>query len=355
MFRVLIMIAALGFAVPGGQRDEILQAGRNLVSGATIVETADGAVLLATATVPVQNDQRADKAFALAAAAALVEARAEAALFLGGTYATASEQSSNTTNNSDGASKREKWVRTHVTSMARVKLAGGEPIALGRAETGVRALVAWGLLDAATVQGTIDEHFIEALAEATLAAAEVPACDLRWVKDTAGHEGLRIVLAIHPDKPLGPCTRGQAGAPPCNCQLCRERVLEALLQRTVGSWSTDGDVGVARTFTRVANRTTTRAEEGAEAVRIASQRTLQSGTGTTLNVAIPPDFFTKSTHVYRHGDLRSVCAAFVPMDAIPQTKVQPPPASPGALRGGSKDPQDENASEIAREARSPEG
>ena len=43
------------------------------------------------------------------------------------------------------------------------------------------------------------------------------------------------------------------------------------------------------------------------------------------------------------------------MDAIPQTKVQPPPASPGALRGGSKDPQDENASEIAREARSPEG
>ena len=71
MLRALILIAALGFAVPGGQRDEILQAGRNLVSGATIVETADGAVLLATATVPVQNDQRADKAFALAAAASL--------------------------------------------------------------------------------------------------------------------------------------------------------------------------------------------------------------------------------------------------------------------------------------------
>jgi DNA helicase-2/ATP-dependent DNA helicase PcrA len=94
--------AAAADRIPGMPK----KAARELPSGAAIVQTPRGSVLLATATVPVPAEQREDKAFALAAAAALIEARAEAALFLGGVYATSSEAGSTSTSSGDGAATR---------------------------------------------------------------------------------------------------------------------------------------------------------------------------------------------------------------------------------------------------------
>jgi hypothetical protein len=325
-----------------GQRSDLLKAARELPSGAAIVQTPRGSVLLATATVPVPAEQREDKAFALAAAAALIEARAEAALFLGGVYATSSEAGSTSTSSGDGAATRANWVRTHSSSLARVKLAGGEPLEIERTEGGVRARVAWGIAEAEDKPISCGEVALGALAEAAVAANEVPACDLRWVRTADGKEGLRVVLAIHPDTLPTACTRGTEGALPCNCRLCRERTLEVLLQRTIGAWAKEGDVGVARTLTRIATRTTTRAKDGAEAVRKATQKSLGASTVNELAVMIPPDFFTKSTIAYRHGDKRSACAAFVPIEAAKATSVPTKDASPGVLRGSDDASEEEN-------------
>jgi hypothetical protein len=69
---------------------------------------------------------------------------------------------------------------------------------------------------------------------------------------------------------------------------------------------------------------------------------------------IPPDFFTKSTIAYRHGDKRSACAAFVPIEAARVTSAPTKDASPGVLRGSDDTSKEENEeAEIFEEALKP--
>jgi hypothetical protein len=313
---VLLMLAS---SPASTQREEVLAATRELSAGAALVSTSAGDVLVATCTVPIPADLRADKAFSLAAAAALIEARAEAALFLGGTYAGSRESGTDSSTSSDGTSRRDSWVRTHSSSMARVKLAAGEPLEISRVAEGVRVLVAWGLSGAARGKSVVTQDSIGADADAALSEREVPACTLRWLTDGEGKEGLMVMIAIHPSEPLGPCVRSQAKeAPaPCDCRLCREKALDVKLQSVIGEWSKDGDVGVVRTLERAAKRTRTRAKDGAETLNRVASRSRSARTEASVQVSIPPDFFSRSLRAMRHSDARSVCVAFVPIDAVP--------------------------------------
>ncbi len=320
-----------------GQRAMAIRQVAEQPSGAMLTETPQGVILVACATVPVAQDAREDRAFAGAAAAALIEARAEAALYLEGVYQTSSESGTSAEVASDGSARKDAWVRTNVSSMARAKLVGGVPLEIVRTGTGVRAVVVWGLASAASDAPRCDAAGLAALSEASIAAREVPACDLRWVKDAEGREGLLIVIAIHPDGEPGECVRARQGGMPCSCHACRDRVLDILLQRTVAGWGTEGDVGVARTLTRVSTRTTIRAREGTAAVKTVSRRSLGSRTQASLGALIPPDYFASVVREHRHARGRSVCAAFVPSGTAPAPGTGAATPSPGAVRGMADD------------------
>lgn len=296
------------------QRAEVLAAAQGIPSGAQIVETKSGSVLVSSAVVSIPSDMRADKAYSMSAAAALIEARAEAALFLGGEYSSTKESGKSAEGGDSSAAKTESWVKTHAASQARVRFTGGELLEIARVEGGVRAVVAWGLSEAgAAVE--VDEGALAAMADRLIDDAEVPACTLEWIKDKDGCEGVRFSVAIHPEGALGPCTKKQGAG--CTCVACRKRVLELQVQKTVGGWAKEGDVAVARSLTRVSKRTETRAKDGSVAVARLSERSRSSSTGSSVQLVIPGDFFRKSTVVYRHSDARSVCVGFVPIDAVP--------------------------------------
>ncbi|MEY2715130.1 MAG: hypothetical protein RIT24_1473 [Planctomycetota bacterium] len=300
-------------AARADQRAEALAAVRDIPAGARIVDTAAGSVLVASAVVPVPTDLRADKAYSMSAAAALIEARAEAALFLGGEYSSTTESGLTSKSGTSDGSKAESWAKSHAVSQARVRFTGGELLEIARAEGGVRAVVAWGLSQAGAAVAA-DEVALGALADSMIADTEVPACMLEWIKDKDGREGLRFSVAIHPDGALGPCAKNLGAG--CSCVACRKRVLELQVQKTIGGWANEGDVAVARSLTRVSKRTESRAKEGRVAVERMSERTRSSSSDSSVQCVIPGDFFRKSTVVYRHSDARSVCVGFVPIDAV---------------------------------------
>lgn len=328
-FAVAMLLMVSGVA-RADQRAAVLEAAQEIPMGARIIETPAGSVLVSAAVVAIPTGMSPDKAFSQAASAALIEARAEAALFVAGEYGSTVESgsSSSATNRpeagSDATGKTDSktvsesrsasWLRSQATSQARVRFTGGEPLEISRVEGGVRALVAWGLSQSGEPKDS-DEAALGAAADKLLAETDVPACQLEWVKCTDGREGLRFSIVIYPDKPLGPCTSKQGGG--CSCIACRKRVLELQVQRAVGGWAKEGDVAVARTLTRISRRTETRAKDGSVAVERVSNRLRSSKSSTSIQVVIPADFFRKSVAVYRHSDVRSVCVGFVPIDAVP--------------------------------------
>ncbi len=297
------------------QRAEVLRESTRLEEGARIVQTDLGTVLVAVATVALPEKASAAESFAEAAAAALIEARAESALFLAGEYSGTKESGSDSSS-ADGKRVRDWWIKTHAASVAKARLTSGEPIECTRTEGGARVVVAWGLAQSAAADARLDEESLGSIAEAALAAPDIPRCDIRWLKDADGREGVRMMVAIFPDGPLGPCTKGAAGGG-CNCVSCRRKVLELKLQRTIAEWSRDGDVGVAQTLTRVSKRTETVAKDGTVALQRFSERHVDTKTKASVGAVIPPDYFAKSTFVYRHADARSVGVAFVPIGAVP--------------------------------------
>jgi len=311
------------------QRAEVLAAVRDTLVGARIIDTHSGPVLVAAAVVTIPAEMRPDRAFSLSAAAALIEARAEAALFLAGEYGSTTDSGSTASSTNGGSSgaehdvrpapsdgferKVESWVRLHASSQARTRFTAGEPLEIARVEGGVRAVVAWGLSSAQSASA-VSEASLGAMADKMLGESEVAACRLDWVECPDGREGLRFAIVIHPEKPLGPCTVKEGGG--CSCVACRKRVLEMQVQRTIGGWSKQGDVAVVRTLTRLSKRTETRAKDGAVAVEQVSSRLLSAKSGSSLSAVIPGDFFRKSVVVYRHSDSRSVCVGFVPIEAV---------------------------------------
>jgi len=309
---------AAGHASTAGedQREQVRREVADLDEGARIVETDRGAVLVATATVALSEKSMSPaEAFAHAAAAALIEARAEGALFLAGEYS-GTKESGRDAVSANGKEVLESWIKTHAASTAKARLTSGEPIECSRAEGGARVVVAWGLARSTKTAERYDEQSLGSLADEALAASERPSCDLRWITDADGREGLCVVIAIFPDGPLGACAKGAAGGG-CTCVSCRKRVLDLKVQRTVAEWSREGDVGVARTLTRVSKRTQTLAKDGTAALQRFSERHATSKSKTTVSAVIPPDFFAKSTFAYRHADGRSVCVGFVPIGAVP--------------------------------------
>lgn len=86
LLAAIAAFAASPAARATGQREAVLAACSDLAQGARIVETDSGPVLVATAIAPVPKAPRADRALAESAAVAVIEARAEAALFLAGEY-----------------------------------------------------------------------------------------------------------------------------------------------------------------------------------------------------------------------------------------------------------------------------
>ena len=297
------------------QREQVRHEVSGLVKGARIVETDLGAVLVATATValPKQSTTPAE-AFAHAAAVALIEARAEGALFLDGEYS-GSKESGQDAVSANGKAVLESWIKTHAVSIAKSRLTSGEPIEWSRSDGGVRVVVAWGLARSMETAERFDEQSLGSFADHALAASEQPSCDLRWVTDADGREGLRVLVAIFPDRPLGACTKDAAGGG-CACASCRRRVLDSKVQRTVAEWSSKGDVGVAQTLTRESKRTQTLAKDGTAALQRFSARKTSSKSEVSASAVIPPDFFSKSCFVYRHADGRSVCVGFVPISAV---------------------------------------
>ena len=207
------------------QREQVLREVVGLAEGARIVETDRGAVLAATATVALREGSTTPAdAFAHAAAAALIEARAEAALFLAGEYS-GSKESGRDVVSANGKSVLESWIKTHAASTAKSRLTSGEPIECSRIEGGARVVVAWGLSRSVETTERFDEQSLGSLADDALAASEQPSCDLRWLTDADGREGLRVLVAIFPQRPLGACTKDAAGGS-CACASCRRRVLD---------------------------------------------------------------------------------------------------------------------------------
>jgi len=314
-YAATLLLGVSASTASADQRAEALAAGQSITAGAQIVETRGGSVLVSSAVVAVPSDMRADKAYSMAAAAALIEARAEAALFLGGVYSSSKESVKSTDGNGPRGSTFVAWMKTHVASQARVRFTGGEPLEIARVEEGVRAIVAWGLSEAGAAT-KVDETALTGMADRLIADAEIPACTLEWVKDQDGREGVRFSVAIHPDSALGPCTKKQGAG--CTCVVCRTRVLELQVQKTVGGWAKEGDIAVARSLTRISKRTESRAKDGSVAVARLVERSHNSSTGSSVQLVIPSDFFRKATVVYRHSDARSVCVGFVPIDGVPQ-------------------------------------
>jgi hypothetical protein len=319
---LLVSVACLFLVASAApdQRSEALAAAREAPGGARIIETGGGDVLIATALVPLPADLRPEKAFSVAAAAALIEARAEAALFLGGEFASSTESgsASSSTSGSDSArdARVETWTRLHATSLAHVKLTAGEPLEIALKEGGVRATVAWGLASPEGGRDSVNAETLGLIADGLIAAAEVPACTLEWISDKDGNEGLRFSLAVHPDSPLGACVKNQQ-ASDCACARCRERTLDVQAQKLIGGWAKEGDVAVVRSLTRISTRTQTLARDGAVAMKRISERSKSSQTRVSFQAVIPPDFFRRWTRVFRHADSRSICVGFVPIDATP--------------------------------------
>ena len=301
----LLTVAVAAFAASPaahacGQREAVVAACSDLAAGARIVETAEGPVLVATATTSVPTAPRADRALAESAAVAVIEARAEAALFLAGEYERAA---------SSGSTARQQWVRTLSRSMAQTKLSSGERLALRASGGSVRALVAWGLSEASSESA--EPGALGMIADAALADPDAPACEVRWVRDASGRDRLLVLVSIYPDLHAGPCTSGEEGKPACGCRLCREKVLESKLAKTVADWGEGGDVSVVRTLRRESSK----AADGAEAARVTATKSRTSATTTDLNTGLPAAYFARSAFEYRHGDRRSVGAALVPIEA----------------------------------------
>jgi hypothetical protein len=306
--------ALAGSFAPAADRNQVLEIAASMPTGARLIETAHGAVLVATATVPIPEDPRADRAYGSAATAAMIEARAEAALFLGGVHSSTSRSVRNEVSDSE-STKRETWIRTQIASLARVRLTNGEPLDVSRVDGGVRAIFAWGLEQPSMRFEDLDSAALGIFADEALAKADLPSREYQWGSRADGSEGLFVVLAVFPDGGLkAPCEALGPDSLPCgSCRHCREEALEHLLRSMISGWSRAGDVSVARSLTRVGRYTVLRARDGAESVTRATSRILAARTGAELEVHLPPESFAHAKPVYRHGEKKSVCVAFVPM------------------------------------------
>lgn len=307
---VLVVPLLLGSTTPvvASPRDTVLQKSRELSTGAALVDTVGGCVLVAVASVPIPKDRRPDQAFGMASTAAMLEARAEAALFLDGVYRTSSAAVS---------SKEEHWVETHVESLARVRLTSGEILETARLPEGrVRVAMSWGLTATKTEYAPIDTKELTRIANDALKTADLPSRTLSWRKESGGKEGLLVVVAVYPDGGLPkPCNPNDSnGGSPCkSCELCRKMTLESIFEQTVGEWSKAGDVGVAQCMTRFSGHSTHKIREGEEARARISKKLVHTQSNAETLVYISPKVLRDKRVVMRHARDRSVYVAFVPM------------------------------------------
>jgi hypothetical protein len=308
------------------QRAELREQCATLASGAALLNSSRGPVLVAKVSIPIDPDDRPDRAFANAASIALIEARAEAALFLAGVYSGSSTSGVELSRGSDGHTRA--WVESRFDSIARVRLASGEPLDITASEGCVCATVAWGLVNAERGRTSFDEASLGKIAESALESDRVPAVALKWVSDGVAVEGLLVTLVSFPAARPDQCLRRGASSGPaeseCSCPACTERMLDVKLQAAIAAWATEGDIGVARTLRRFAVKSVSRVAEGARAMATATSSRSARRTEAIVAVQVPPEAFARLSRVFRHGEQRSVCVALLPIEAGP--KPSPGPA-----------------------------
>jgi hypothetical protein len=331
VFMALLLVATL--TVGGGSRvcddvpnrsirEQLLQQPELGEAGARFLTIHGNTILVSVAEVPVPSDQRADRAFADASTLATIEARAKAALFLDGQYSVHREAGQDRTVNPREEEQQRTWIKSHVVSLARVKLANGETVELRRREGCVRAVVAWGLPPTVVPNGPQAAEWVATLADVAMANDDLPALDLSWVTGPDGREGLLVRVAIHPDVPLGAPTHSPELRSTCPCRPCRERVLQSKALALAAGWVTEGDLAVAKRLSRHVTQLRTISTKGHEALERLTSRTASKTTTHSTSAVLPGDMLSEWIHQERHADARSVCVGFIP--SMPKPGEQTP-------------------------------
>jgi hypothetical protein len=293
-------------------RQEVLSHPDVAMGGARLLTIQGRIILIAVGEVALPAGERADRAFALAATLAAIEARACAALFLDGQYSSRLESDRSRVTTVDGEERVHAWIKKQVMEMARVKLSNGEPLLYQRCEGAVRAVIAWGL-PPKEERGLADtSEWLGAIADAACSKVDLPALDLNWVVRPDGSEGLLVTAAIHPDAPIGPAAHEGTTRVGCPCCLCREQNLRAKVLGMVTGWIAEGDLGVVNRLTRSHSNTLNVAKDGRRAIEQLSLKSASKKTETTSQAVLPGDMLRAWVTVFRHSDTRAVCVAFVP-------------------------------------------
>lgn len=298
-------------------RSQVEAAARELSGGARIVKTAGGPVLLALGEVSLPEIEPPERAFAEASSVSIVLARAEAALFLAGVYESrvVSKQSSE---EGDAVIERS-FFREFTRASARMQLASGEVVALGRSDGDerVRAVVAWTTGSPVLEPLATDPSGLERVAKEVLRRKDVAAFELRRVQQKDGSAGLQVTLVLYPDESDSPAGAADRTATLSPAQLAtRKTILSAFLDKELRGWLESGDIAVLQQSEFVSKSTLTKAKDGQQAVRSFAASEFSSETKLTWDSSlVPPSVLQKAVMAYAHSPQRSVCVAYIPLPA----------------------------------------